>query len=117
MSDIKLNNEGDIDVNEYGDISLSESVKQQILIRLRWIKGEWRLGPELGFSWYEDVWVKNPNIRMIQQLIRSEIMSVDGVENAKIIKSEYDAKRRKATFKFAYSVGEENYNDEVTINV
>ena len=37
MVDIKLNRDGDIDVSAVGDISLTESVRQAVLIRLRWI--------------------------------------------------------------------------------
>ena len=44
MVDIKLNRDGDIDVSAVGDISLTESVRQAVLIRLRWIYDEWRLG-------------------------------------------------------------------------
>ena len=74
MVDIKLNRDGDIDVSAIGDISLTESVRQAVLIRLRWIYDEWRLGPELGFPWFEEVFVKNPNTVKIRSLIRDEIM-------------------------------------------
>ena len=79
MVDIKLNRDGDIDVSAIGDISLTESVRQAVLIRLRWIYDEWRLGPELGFPWFEEVFVKNPNTVKIRSLIRDEIMQVEGV--------------------------------------
>lgn len=49
MSDIRLDKNGDIEVSPTGDIYLTESVRQAVLIRLRWIWNEWRLGPELGF--------------------------------------------------------------------
>lgn len=117
MKDIRLNDAGDIAVTEYGDISLTESVKQQILIHLRWIKEEWRLGPDLGFSWFEDIWVKNPNIENIRQLVREEIMQVEGVTNAEVYDVKYIAKERKAIFYFIYTVDEETYKEEVTINV
>lgn len=117
MKDIRLNDAGDIAVTEYGDITLTESVKQKILIRLRWIKEEWRLGPDLGFSWFEDVLVKNPNLDNIQQLLREEILEVEGVTDAEVTEVKYNARERKATFLFAYTVDEETYKEEVTINV
>lgn len=117
MKDIKLNDAGDIAVTEYGDITLTESVKQKILMRLRWIKGEWRLGPDLGFSWFEDVLVKSPNLDNIQQFLREEILQVDGVTDAEVTDVKYNAQQRKATFRFAYTVDEEIYKEEVTINV
>lgn len=117
MKDIRLNDAGDIAVTEYGDITLTESVKQKILIRLRWIKEEWRLGPDLGFSWFEDVLVKNPNLDNIQQLLREEILDVEGVTDAEVTEVKYNARERKATFHFTYTVDEQIYKEEVTINV
>ena len=63
MIDILLEEDGDIAVSEVGDISITNSVRQAVLIRLRWIYNEWRLGPELGFPWFEQVFVKNPKHR------------------------------------------------------
>ena len=73
MTDIMLNTNGDIAISDTGDISLTESVRQAILVRLRWIYREWRLGPEYGFRWFEEVFVKNPNEVKIRHLIREEI--------------------------------------------
>lgn len=61
MLDIRLNEDGDIAISKNGDISTTESVRQAVMIRLRWIYDEWRLGPELGFPWFEEVFIKNPN--------------------------------------------------------
>ena len=82
MTDIMLDKAGDIKVSAVGDISLTESVRQAVLIRLRWIYQEWRLGPTMGFPWFEEVFVKNPNTVKIRQLIRDEIMQVEGVTAA-----------------------------------
>ena len=68
MTDIRLGKDGDIVVSEIGDISLTESVRQAVLIRLRWIYQEWRLGPEMGFPWFEEVFIKNPNTVKIQTM-------------------------------------------------
>ena len=116
MVDIKLGADGDIEVSLVGDISLTESVRQAILIRLRWIYDEWRLGPELGFPWFENVFVKNPNTVKIRSLIRNEIMQVDGVTAASVDSVKYDPAKRTATFAYTCAVGEETYRDEVTMN-
>ena len=78
MVDIRLDKDGDIMVSPVGDISLTESVRQAVLIRLRWIYQEWRLGPEMGFPWFEEIFVKNPNTVKIRSLIRDEILQVEG---------------------------------------
>lgn len=117
MSDILLNSQGDISVSALGDIALTESVVQEVLIRLRWIKDEWRLGPDLGFTWFEDVLVKNPNREVICQLIRDEIMQVDGVADAEVEEKSYNRSQRKAIFLIRFSTNEETYEQEVTLNV
>lgn len=115
MLDIKLNADGDIDVSAVGDISLTESVRQAIFIRLRWIYNEWRLGPEMGFPWFEEVFVKNPNTVKIRQLVRDEIMQVDEVKDAKVETVTYDRAKRAATFVYTATVDEETFREEVTL--
>lgn len=115
MIDIMLNAEGDVDVSPLGDISLTNIVMQAVLIRLRWIYNEWRLGPQYGFPWLEDVFVKNPNIVKIKSLIRSEIVQVDGVTDANVYDVIYEPSKRAVTFYFSITVNEEVYREEVTL--
>ena len=115
MVDIRLDKEGDIMVSPVGDISLTESVRQAVLIRLRWIYQEWRLGPEMGFPWFEEVFVKNPNTVKIRQLIRDEIMQVDGVTAAEVISVDYDQAKREAKFVYTRTVDEATFREEVTM--
>lgn len=115
MLDIRLNEDGDIAISENGDISMTESVRQAVEVRLRWIYDEWRLGPEYGFPWFEEVFVKNPNTVKIKQLIREEILKVDEVKAAEVTKVEYDPAKRTAMFYYTVRVGEETYREEVTL--
>lgn len=115
MTDIMLNANGDIIVSDVGDISLTESVRQAILVRLRWIFKEWRLGPEYGFPWFEQVFVKNPNEVKIRHLIREEILSVNEVVAAKVISFDFDKKRRTATIVYEAKTAEETFREEVTL--
>lgn len=115
MTDIMLRTDGDITVSDMGDISLTESVRQAILVRLRWIYGEWRLGPSYGFPWFEEVFVKNPNTAKIRHLIREEIMSVEEVTAAEVLSVSFDKKSRAATFLYEATVAEETFREEVTL--
>ena len=117
MVDITLDKNGDIVVSETGDITLTESLCQAVKIRLKWIKEEWRLGPDLGFDWFGDVFVKNPNLENIKQLIRSEVLQVEGVEEAEVVKIEYKPRERKVYFACTFRVSGETYAEEATINV
>lgn len=116
MTDIMLNTNGDIAISDTGDISLTESVRQAILVRLRWIYREWRLGPEYGFRWFEEVFVKNPNEVKIRHLIREEILSVDEVVSARVLSYTFDRKRRSATVVYEVSTSEETFREEVTLH-
>ena len=115
MLDIQLGSNGDLAVSEAGDIFMTQSVKQAVLIRRRWIFGEWRLGPEFGFRWFEDVLVKNPDTFKIKQLIREEILKVDEVVSAKVKTVNYDPAKRTFYCSYTFSTNEETYRDEVTL--
>ena len=114
MLDILLDRDGDLKVSETGDISLTESVRQAIIIRLRWFLGEWRLGPGNGLDYWGTVLVKNPNLVKIRQAIRDEIMSVDEVNEVQL---DHDVKERTLTVRFEAVTDEETIRDEVKINV
>lgn len=116
MVDILVGKDGDIAISATGDISLTSSITQRILIRLRWIYGEWRLGPELGFPWFEEVFKKNPNIPKIRQLIRSEILKVDGVKSAEVTSVNYDKQKRTVSIHYTCTTSEEAYEEEVTLD-
>ncbi|MCM1059091.1 MAG: hypothetical protein NC452_02230 [Eubacterium sp.] len=116
MLDILLDKNGDIHLSPAGDISTTESVRQAILIRLRWIFAEWRLGPEYGFPWFEEVFVKNPNTEKIRLLIRDKIMSVTNVKEADVSKVVFDKAKRTATVKYSCKIGEEIFEEELIFN-
>lgn len=117
MYDLALNELGDLAISNIGDVSLTESIRQIVLIRLKWIHDEWRLGPELGFPYFEDVLVKNPNLETVCALIRNEIMQIEGVTDAEVIDYSFDKQTRKATFQFQFAIEEELFREEVTLNV
>lgn len=110
-----MSSEGDLIVSENGDVSLTESIRQAVLIKLRWIFAEWRLGDTLGFPWYEDVFIKNPNMQKIKNDIRDTVMSVDGVTGSKVISSEFLVAERKARFKFTVETDEDTFTEEVEL--
>lgn len=108
--------DGDLLVTESGDIEVTESLRQAILIRLRWISGEWRLGPGMGFPYYEHVFVKNPDLQLIRRLIRDEVMKVDGVRSVSVTKATYNEQERTLRIRFTVATDLERFDEEVTLN-
>ena len=116
MVDFKITPDGDLEITPVGDIVPTESVAQAVLIRLKWFLAEWRLGPTLGFPYFEEVFVKNPNLVKVRSLIRDEIMQVDGVTAAEVTSVKYDKAKRTATIAYTVTVGEEVFKEEVALN-
>lgn len=117
MLDIKVDNDNDIVITEDGDFLIEENdISQAIKIRLRWIAGEWRLGPSLGFPAFEDLFVKNPNLNIIMSDIREAVMDVDGVEECSVEVIDFDRRLRTAVFKYTAVVNGETITEEVTLN-
>lgn len=62
MKDLLLTSDGDLCIDDNANVEITDSVIQEIQIRLRWFLGEWKINPEWGLPYYEQVFVKNPNL-------------------------------------------------------
>lgn len=116
MADIKLNSGGDIEIGSSGDIALTESVIQAAKIRLRWFLDEWRFNPEAGLPYFEDVFVKNPNLDKIKSILRKELLAVDGILAVPEISIAVAKEDRTAVIRFKVETAEATYMEEVEMN-
>lgn len=116
MKDILLDANGDLDFTN-GDISFTDSVSQAIKIRLRWFANEWRINPDYGMPYYDDIFIKNPNKVLLEEKIREEILSVDEVSEVTSVNIDIDSATRRATISFTAVVGEEEIKEEVEVIV
>ena len=114
--DLKLTNSGDLEISEDGDVSLTQSVRQAVLIRLRWLFGEWRFAPENGVAYFQKIMVKNPDIPRIKQIIRAEIMGVEGMVDVKNLAVGIDSESRTARITFDGYADGENFSEEVMVS-
>lgn len=96
MIDLKLDSNGDLELSAAGDVIPTDSIAQAVRIRLLWFFEEWRLGPELGFPYFEHLFVKNPNEMKLRHLIRETVMAVEGVTDVTEITFQIDKKTRQA---------------------
>ena len=115
MIDFKCTTNGDLELTKDGDILSTDSVCQAVRIRLRWFFDEWRLGPQLGFPYFEYVFIKNPNEDKIKSLIRETVMSVDEVTDVTDISYEFDKHTRIANIAVTFTTDEDTFREEVKI--
>lgn len=84
MKDLQLiENQNDLEIiNKDFQLTndLSRYVSQKLRIRLSFFKGEWYLNINKGLPYYEEIFVKNPNLSYIEDLIILEINTCPGVE-------------------------------------
>ena len=117
MNDLLLTPDGDLAVSEFGDISLTDSVRQAVRIRLMWFLAEWRFAPMFGVPYFEEILVKNPNAERLRGIIRDKAMTVDGVLDVRNISVAIDKPSRKAVVRFEFVTTEGAFLEELTISI
>lgn len=84
MKDLRLNPEtNDLDVANF-DLALVEDIdqiRQKLDTKLKFFSGEWFLDGTAGMPLYERIFVKNPDLRLIQTAIKSTILDVEEVNS------------------------------------
>jgi len=113
--DLKLNANWDLELSAAGDISATDSIVQAVRIRLLWFLKEWRLGPNAGIPYFEEILVKNPNEAKARHLIREAVMSVEGVTNVLCVDLVVDRKTRQAAVTVKFATDEDTYTEEVKV--
>ena len=116
MKDVLLTHDGDLFINKYGDIEITDSVRQAVRIRLLWFFKEWRFAPDYGVPYFEEVLKKNPNLDRIKRIIYNEVMSVNEVMDARNIQIKLDAETRTAKVTMDVVLSDETYREEVVID-
>lgn len=102
MKDLTLNTAHDLDITNF-DLSIIEgadSVAQNVKIRLLFFKGEWFLNTAVGLPFYEDIFVKNPNLGHIDAIIKAEILETPEVNSLLEYESNFDRRLRKLPITF-----------------
>ena len=117
MKDLRLNEDGDLHITDDGDIAFTDSVLQAIKIRLKWFLGEWRINTTYGMPYYDEVFIKNPSTALIEDRVRTEILSVDGVQAVESISVVIDKPTRVAAIHFTVVANDEIIDEEVKVNV
>jgi len=117
VKDILLTAGGDLKISGTGDISLTDSVRQAVVIRLQWFFEEWRFAPQYGVPYFEDILVKNPNLEEVRRIIRDETLSVEEVTDARNITVSVNKPARTAQITLDIVTAEQTYREELLIDV
>lgn len=112
--DILLDEKGDL-YFDGADIVLANSIRQKIKIRLKWFFQEWRWDDEAGVEYFEYLFIKNPDMEQIKELIEEQIFDVDEVTEVNDVSIEIDSIKRQAVITYEAATDEETFREEVEI--
>lgn len=90
MSDIKLDSDGDILLEET-DLVLTtgqEAIQQHSAQRLRTFVGEWFLNNTIGVPYFQQIFKKQPDPVIVDSVLKKEIIETPGI--TKLIDFELD---------------------------
>lgn len=57
-----------------------DAIKQKVKLRLRFFLGEWFLNTAEGVAWRQNILIKNPNITVVNTLIKKAILGTEGID-------------------------------------
>ncbi len=107
---------GDIDFDyENSDLTITDSIVQAITIRLRWFLNEFKYNTSFGVPYYEDVFVKSPNMTLIRRDLTEEIQKVTEVEEILELKLEPLNYNRELKVNFKVKVKGQTESGEVIV--
>lgn len=101
--DIILDDDGDLDFSS-GDSRLVVSLPQRISIVIKTIFGEWFLDESLGIPYFEEIWIKAPDLTRITVIFRSAVLAIEGVDSIINFGVNYDPAGRRLTVAMVLSV-------------
>lgn len=87
---------------------LSKYVSQKLRIALRIFKGEYFLNNTLGLPYIEEIFRKDPNIDFIEDLYKSKIASIYGVEEITFFELLADTLTRDFVVNFTVKLIDDN---------
>ena len=103
MATVLLDAFGDIDLST-GKVVVTTApateYKQKMNARLNSFKGEWRYDTGRGVPWFERIFVKNPKLALVQEILRKTILSVPGTTGLTFTQLTFDKVNRKLTVGF-----------------
>ena len=105
ITDFALDDDGDEFADETGLAMTGDlnGIRQQVMLRLGFFKGEWFLDEERVVPWYEEILMKSPNLIRIREIFREAILSVSGIREVTYLDLRFSAFARTLDVNFRAS--------------
>ena len=102
MSDIALDTDGDLLI-ENNSLVLArddDAIVQQLIIRFKFVLGEWFLDIRLGVPYFGEILIKNPDLSRVRGIFRQIIETTPGIKSLESFSLDVEGVTRKATVIF-----------------
>jgi hypothetical protein len=102
MSDLALDDSHDLRISAFDLVLLdgAESVRQQLLIKLKLWRGEWFLDTEFGTPYLQSILGKQLTLSGALAALRQSILEVSGVRSIQELIYNYSAQQRTLSVTF-----------------
>lgn len=103
MSDLKLDQNNDLDVSTGSPVMVedADATAQQIRIRLRMFLGEWFLDTRQGMPYFQKIVGKKRRKALIDSIFRKAIATTPGVKSVDSLMQTFDGATRKLIISFS----------------
>lgn len=78
----------------------AEETAIELRNKFRFVQGEYFLDTREGVPYFSLIFVKNPDLLLVRQILRNVILSCAGVKEILSLETSLDARTRKLTFRF-----------------
>jgi hypothetical protein len=89
---------------EKGDLVLvdgKDAIEQHLRIRLKTFKGEWFLDQRVGVPYFQNIFIRAPNLAVVNAIYRKAILSTPGVTGVDSLLVSLDRGTRHLSVSFA----------------
>lgn len=80
--------------------NISEYVRQKLYLKLSIFKGEYFLKKSEGLPYFEDILIKNPDLRYVEDLIKTKIFEIPEIEAITSFTLDLNSSTRVMTINF-----------------
>ena len=89
---------GDLSLDRHGNLVMEqglEAVRQRVVQRLHFVRGEWFLSDTEGVPYYQELFGQPYSEGLAARVIASEISRVAGVDNVEVVSASLDSAGRR----------------------